>query len=70
MTYRTRQRRDKFQALLEAVKRKLARQASPPATQAYVAEVLTEQHQEYSASMAAEANKRQALLKYVNSLEV
>ena len=38
--------------------------------QAYVAHLLAEQHREYSDSLAAEANKREALLKYVNRLEV
>lgn len=65
-----RQRREKFGALLETVREKLAREASSPEVQTYVAQVLTEQQEEYSESLAVEANKRGALLKYVKSLEV
>ena len=67
---RARQKHAKFQSVLESVKKRLARQSSTPEVQAYVAQVLTEQHQEYSDSLAAEIGKRQQLLKYVDSLEV
>ena len=59
-----------FGALLETVQQKLARESCSAEVQAYVAQVLTEQQEEHCESLAVEANKRGALLKYVKSLEV
>ena len=63
-------KQQRFQSLLSAVKEKLAQLSATLEQQAYVAEVLTEQHQQYCDNMTAENDKRRALLKYIDSLEV
>ena len=63
-------KQQKFQSLLSAVKEKLAQLSATLEQQAYVADVLTEQHQQYCDNMTAENDKRRALLKYIDSLEV